>query len=259
MNETGWRVAQYVRTRLAELDDQLSAVESDPELTDEGRVRRKRQIAHIRGTVTGYAMAALPLLAELDAVGVRVYELGELQDLKVVDSRVPSILAEYLPRADFPPLKRDIAHALSAAWARPIGVRALLAELSRIEPASDPGTDSVRSALAEALDRSLVQKDVDAGFAEALLAFCRDEDQGSARWFAILAMGKLKFAKREATPVLLRLAQSDEFDVPAAVSLGRLGVIEAKDLVEDRLRAHAQDSNPWARKQLAKVLRQLSK
>jgi len=194
-----------------------------------------------------YAEEAAGLLEDLRASGVEVKTLAELRRRRIGDKRLTSVLAKWLPRVGYLPLKRDIIATMGSRWARPESAQPLIEEFHRIDPNNDkPG--GLRWSIGDALERV-----ADETVLADLIAIATDRRYGRDRQLVVASLGNMVNARDRSVPVLLGLLGDEEVAPYAVMGLGKLRVPEARTAIQ-RFVDHAE---PWVRREAKKALARL--
>lgn len=216
---TGEYARRLVDELLLQRDAILSAARPGEDV--QGQLKQiDRRIA----AVSGYARVAAPILAELRDAGFHVNEIRELRKSGVGGAGATEILVKWLPLIEFRPVKEDLIATLASPWARPQSVAALAEELFRIDPAVDPGVDTIRTRISDALERCVQERLVSEHLLTRLVEFSRDQRQGTARFFILQLFGKLPKSQEIVVPVLIEALDHEETCVYAAHALADLHV-----------------------------------
>jgi HEAT repeat protein len=195
-----------------------------------------------------YAEAAAGLLDDLRAAGVEVKTLAELRRRRPDTKDVVPVLAKWLPKARYLPLKRDIIATMGSSWARPEASRPLLEEFHRLDPTLDkPG--GMRWSIGDALERV-----ADETVLDDLIAIATDRRYGRDRQLVVASLGNMVRAKERAVPVLLDLLDDEEVAPYAVMGLGKLRVHEARTAIQ----SFVDHPEAWVRSEAKKALARLS-
>ncbi len=219
------------------------------ERTPEYRLRQRQIATHVEESRRRYAAEAAGLLSELDRAGFSVITLAELRKKGVGNKRVVPILASWLPRITYMPLKADLIATLGCRWARPDAAAPLVREFLRIDPAADPPPASLRWAIADALE-----KVADESVLPEILDIATDERHGSVRGLAVAALGNMIKARGRVIPVLEGLLHDDDVAPYAAMALSKLKSVDSKQAIEQLL----EHPDAWVRQEARKALKKLS-
>jgi HEAT repeat protein len=174
-----------------------------------------------------------PLMADLLASGYEVNSLDVIAQSPVYKGAVP-ILIKWLPKMTNFRVKQSIVRALSASWAGPSAVAALLTEF---RSAPDSANGGLKWAIGNALE--VLASDE---FFDEYVKLVQERHHGIARQMVVSALGKMKNPK--AGDVLLGLLNDEEVVGQALVGLKKLNAKEARPQIELLLK----HPKPWIRK-----------
>lgn len=226
-------------------DGLMAELEQKPEFVE----RQQRMSADREARRRQYAQAAAGLLEDLSSAGFSVSTLAELRQKGVGNRRAVPILAAWLPRVDYPPLKRDIIATLGSPWAKPDAAAPLVEMFRQEHPDRDPKAGA-RWELGDALQRV-----ADESVLDDLIAIAQDTRFGSERGLAVAALGNMGRARERVVPVLADLLDDAEVAGYAIVGLGKLRAVEARPLIEPFL----NHTEVWVRNEAKMALGQFRK
>lgn len=226
-------------------DELMGELEQRPEFVERQRERLLEREENRRR----YAEAAAGLLADLAAAGFVVETLAQLRQRGVGDRRAVPVLAKWLPRISYLPLKRDVIATLGSPWARPAAAGPLVAEFRRVDPDEDTADTSVRWSIGDALERV-----ADESVMDDLIAIATDVGQGRHRALVVAALGNMGKARDRVSSVLMALLDDEVVAAYAVMGLGKLRAHEARPMVEPFL----DHPEAWVRKEARKALARLS-
>lgn len=187
--------------------------------------------------------AAEPILADLQAAGLRLESISELLNREIdYNAQIP-ILVEWIPRCGNLRVREVLVRALAVPAARKTAASATL--LREFESAS---SSSYRWAVALALTGAARPEDAD-----AVVSFFQDRRYGAGRQELARVIARLR--PENALEVLLSALVDDDVAGHAVEALGYLGDPRARPHLV-RMKAHA---TPWIRKEAAKAIRKLDK
>jgi len=218
----------------------MAELERKPEFVE----RQRQRTAEREENQRRYAEAATGLLADLGSAGFAVSTVADLRKRGVGDKRAVPVLAAWLPRITYVPLKRDVIATLGSSWARPQATRPLLDEFHRIDPVTDP-PNGLRWSIGDALERV-----ADESVLDELLAIAQDRRHGRARALVVVALGNMGRERRRAVPVLLELLSDTDVAPYAVMGLGKLRATEARAAIEP----FSDHPEAWVRKEAKKAL-----
>lgn len=225
-------------------DELLAELEQKPEYV----ARQRERMVEREENRRRYAEAAEGLLADLRQAGFPVATMAELRKRGVGNRRAVPILAKWLPRVDYVPLKKDVIASLGSPWARPEAARPLIDEFRRLERGDDESS-RLRWSIGDALERV-----ADESVLDDLISIATDGGQGRARQLIVTALGNMVKARQRVVPLLLQLLEDEGVAPYAVMGLGKLRASEAREAVE-RFREHPQ---AWVRKEAKKALSRLA-
>jgi HEAT repeat protein len=221
--------------------DFLAERQNDPA----AQQRQRDHDEHVARSRRAYEDAAAGLLADLADTAVTASTLAELRSSK--EKAAVPVLIDWLPRADYLPLKQDIIDTLGQRWTGQEAIDALIAEWDRTDPATDPDS-GVRWTIADALSRV-----VDDRHRDDLVRMARDQDAGTDRTFIVIGLGRMKKSKDTVIPVLLDLLDDPAVTAAAITALGNLKDPAQAPVIE----RYVNDNDDWTRDQARKALRKL--
>lgn len=187
-----------------------------------------------------------PILAELRGVGLVAESLADLRESGVQYRDAIPVLLRWLPKVGDPRLKGEIVRALSVPWAKPLAIRAMIAEFREVSVEDDPSGLGLRWTIGNAL-RVLFD---DAHY-EALVDLAMDHRYGRAREMLVLGLAKSK--NPQVVDVLLALVDDSGVDGHAIQALATLRAAAARPAFEMKL----DDRRTWVRKTAQKALERL--
>jgi hypothetical protein len=223
-------------------DELMTQLESDPQYIERQRRLQATQEARQRA----YQDAASGLFRDLQSAGYKVTTLDELR--RRGDMLAVPILAGWMKRIGYLPLKQDVIRTLGSKWARPVASRALIDEFHRYMPETDPTGSDIRFTIGDSLER-VADDDV----ADDLIAIAEDQTHGSQRGLIVAALGNLKQHRARVLPILVSLLNDPTVALYAIMGLGKLKDRSARTHIE-RFADHPDESvRREAKKTLAKL------
>jgi HEAT repeat protein len=187
-----------------------------------------------------------PILAELRGVGLVAESLADLRESGVQYRDAIPVLLRWLPRVSDPRLKGEIVRALSVPWAKPLAIRAMIAEFREVSVEDDPSGLGLRWTIGNALSVLF-----DDAHYEELVDLAMDHRFGRAREMLVLGLAKSK--NPQVVGVLLALVDDSGVDGHAIQALAKLRAAAARPAFEAKL----DDTRAWVRKTARKALEKL--
>ena len=195
-----------------------------------------------------FDLAAADLFAELRSLGLAFEELDDLRRLPRKDRRALVPLVNALQTSTYKPLVQHIASVLGSRWARPDSAPALIAKFRSVDPATDPGTDSIRWAVGDAL-----RVVADDAVVDDVVQIACDKTHSFHRGGVVEALGNMKTNRQRIVPLLLDLLDEPAVAVFAINALGKLRAVEARG----RLEAIYLGGDSFARRRAGQALKRL--
>ena len=223
------------RAKPVSAEELMDSLAADPAYQEVRRNIEQQQEAN-RET---YALAARPIIEDLNAIGFRVRSMQELRTSGKYAAAIP-VLVKWLPQITVQHVRLDLIHTLSVPWAKE-AIPTLLSEYEKADPQTDGG---IKWAIGSALE-VLCHEDI----LEDLVRLATDRRNGKSREMLVLALAKIRC--EEARTVLTQLL-ADEEVAGHAVTAMRKGRMKVD---QELVRPFLEHQMAWVRKEAKLLIR----